>query len=67
MILGLSTSIAKAEFINLPYGKYTYQEITAPDGYVLDDTEYTFEIKENGEIIKVSVTNKKKAMITKNR
>lgn len=46
-------------FIELPYGKYTYQEITAPAGYVLDNTEHAFEIKEDGKIIKVSHTNKK--------
>lgn len=46
-------------FIELPYGKYTYQEITAPAGYVLDNTEHDFEIKEDGKIIKVSHTNKK--------
>ena len=47
------------KFTDLPYGKYTYQEITAPEGYVLDNTEYSFEIKENNEIIKASHTNKK--------
>lgn len=47
------------KFIDLIYGKYTYQEVTAPDGYELDNTEYSFEIKENGEIIKVSHENKK--------
>lgn len=52
------------KFIDLPYGKYTYQEITAPDGYILDKTEYSFEIKENEEIIKASHTNKKKNTTT---
>lgn len=47
------------KFIDLPYGKYTYQEITAPTGYVLDNTEHSFEIKEDGKVIKVSHTNKK--------
>lgn len=47
------------KFTDLPYGKYTYQEITAPEGYVLDNTEYSFEIKENNEIIKASHRNKK--------
>ena len=46
-------------FIDLPYGKYTYQEIIAPDGYELDNTEYSFEIRENGEVIKASHENKK--------
>lgn len=38
-------------------GKYTYQEIAAPEGYILDSTVYPFEIKEDGDIIKATVTN----------
>ena len=49
------------KFIDLIYGKYTYQEVTAPDGYEIDNTEYSFEIKENGEIIKASHENKKES------
>ncbi|CAM2078698.1 MAG: thioester domain-containing protein [uncultured Clostridium sp.] len=49
------------KFIDLIYGKYTYQEVTAPDGYEIDNTEYSFEIKENGEIIKASQENKKES------
>ena len=49
------------KFIDLIYGKYTYQEVTAPDGYEIDNTEYSFEIRENGEIIKVSHENKKES------
>lgn len=41
----------------LRYGKYTYQEFDAPDGYEIDDREYPFEIRENGEIIKAEMTN----------
>lgn len=52
------------KFTDLPYGKYTYQEIAAPEGYVLDNTEYSFEIKENEEIIKASHTNKKENKTT---
>ena len=41
----------------LRLGKYTYQEFGALDGYILDETEYPFEIKENGEIVKAVMTN----------
>lgn len=41
-------------------GIYTYQEFDPLDNYLLDDTAYPFEIKENGEIIKAVVTNEKK-------
>lgn len=47
-----------AKFI-LGYGKYTYEEFDAPDGYIIDTTPYEFEIKENGQIIKAEMTNKK--------
>ena len=41
----------------LRLGKYTYQEFGALEGYILDETEYPFEIKENGEIVKAVMTN----------
>ncbi|PEO87409.1 hypothetical protein CN558_08115, partial [Bacillus wiedmannii] len=44
---------------NLPYGKYTYKETIAPNGYVINEETFAFEIKENGEIIKHIVKNKK--------
>lgn len=47
-----------AEF-ELGYGKYYYQEFDAPEGYVLDNKLYPFEIKENGEIVKAHMTNEK--------
>ena len=34
----------KAVFADLPLGSYTYQEISAPDGYVVDDTKYPITI-----------------------
>lgn len=43
----------------LRYGKYTYQEFDSLDGYMLDDKEYAFEIKENGEVVKAEMTNEK--------
>lgn len=44
----------------LPYGKYWYQEYDAPEGYVIDTEKYPFEIREDGEIVKVQMVNKKK-------
>ncbi len=46
------------EFEKLPYGKYFYREFNAPNGYILDERQFVFEIKENGEIIKAEMTNK---------
>ncbi len=34
----------KAVFADLPLGSYTYQEISAPEGYVVDDTKYQITI-----------------------
>ncbi|HEX6595037.1 MAG TPA: SpaA isopeptide-forming pilin-related protein [Bacillota bacterium] len=47
-----------ALFEEIPYGKYTYQEIEAPEGYVIDKNPYPFEIKVDGEVIKAEMDNK---------
>ena len=43
----------------LRYGKYTYEEFEALDGYIPDTKKYPFEIKEDGEIVKAAMTNEK--------
>nr|WP_275005292.1 SpaA isopeptide-forming pilin-related protein [Niallia taxi] len=55
---GKTNTEGKATFVNLPYGKYTYKETAAPEGYVRNETTFTFEIREDGKIIKQTVTNK---------
>ena len=42
---------------DLEYGKYTYQEFDAPEGYLIDENEYPFEIKEDGEVVKAVMKN----------
>lgn len=42
---------------NLKYGKYYYQEIEAPDGYILNEEKIYFEIKENNEIVYGNMTS----------
>ncbi|WP_144573075.1 SpaA isopeptide-forming pilin-related protein [Bacillus cereus] len=44
----------------IPYGKYTYKETFAPDGYLLNEEIFSFEIKEDGQIIKHTVKDQKK-------
>ncbi|MED4714262.1 MULTISPECIES: SpaA isopeptide-forming pilin-related protein [Bacillus] len=44
----------------LPYGKYTYKETFAPDGYLINEETFRFEIKEDGQIIKHTVKDEKK-------
>ena len=43
----------------LRYGKYTYTEFDALEGYYENTEEYPFEIKEDGQIIKAQMTNEK--------
>ena len=47
----------KAEFDNLGYGNYYYQETKAPEGYRIDNKMYPFEIKEQNQVISKIVTN----------
>ncbi|MCQ6288943.1 VaFE repeat-containing surface-anchored protein, partial [Bacillus cereus] len=43
----------------LGYGKYTYKETASPDGYMLNEETFSFEIKQNGEIVKHAVADEK--------
>ena len=47
----------------LRYGKYTYEEFDAPNGYLIDTTSCEFEIKESGQMIEVERTNEKEPVI----
>lgn len=58
VVKGKTDDNGMAKF-KLPYGKYFYQEIEAPKGYLIDQTKFPFEIKTNGEIIKCKMTNTK--------
>lgn len=44
-------------FENLPRGVYYFQEFEAPTGYQIDETPIKFEILEDGEIVKCTMTN----------
>lgn len=44
----------------LRYGRYTYQEYDAPEGYLIDEREFPFEIKEDGQVVKAVMTNEKR-------
>lgn len=56
---GYTNEYGVARF-HLRCGIYTYQEFDPLDNYLLDDTAYPFEIKENDEIVKAVMTNEKK-------
>lgn len=55
---GMTDELGMAKF-KLEEGNYYYQEAIAPNSYVLDETLYQFTIK-GGQIIKATMTNKKK-------
>ena len=46
-----------AVFSDLPLGSYTYQEISAPEGYVVDDTKYPITITASALNITATRTN----------
>ncbi len=46
--------------LKLPYGKYTYKERFALEGYLLNEEMFSFEIKEDSQIIKLTVKDQKK-------
>ncbi|MED0952638.1 SpaA isopeptide-forming pilin-related protein [Bacillus mobilis] len=60
VVKGKTNAEGIAKFEKLPFGKYTYRETLAPEGYVLNEETFSFEIKENGQIIKHIVENQKK-------
>ena len=44
---------------NLEYGKYYIIESEAPEGYLINAEKMFFEIKEDGEIVKATITDEK--------
>ncbi|WP_088815665.1 MULTISPECIES: SpaA isopeptide-forming pilin-related protein [Listeria] len=55
---GTTDKNGKIYFKKLSKGKYFFQEYGAPQGYKLDDSLYSFEVKSDGEIVKCEMTNK---------
>ena len=55
----ISDKNGKVTIDNLPIGKYYIKEYESATGYLLSDEIVYFEIKENGEIVKANMTNKK--------
>ncbi len=48
------------EFQKPPAGKYTFQETVAPDGYVLNEEIFEFEVQDNGQVVgTLGITNEK--------
>ncbi len=60
VVKGKTNEQGIAKFAKLPYGKYTYRETLSPEGYLINEETFSFEIKENGQIIKHTVKDEKK-------
>lgn len=58
MIEGYTDKHGIARF-TLGYGEYTYEEFSAPEGYLLDTTPHAFAITVEGQIIKAEMTNER--------
>ena len=43
--------------IQLPYGEYYLQELTAPVGYIIDSKKYFLDIDEHLQIVELEITN----------
>ena len=56
---GLTDENGKIIIKDLFVGKYYIVETNTIDGYVLSDEKVYFEIKENGEVVKANMTNRK--------
>ena len=59
IVQGRTDENGAVTFNELVVGDYFYREYDAPEGYILDDKPYPFTIKENGEVVKCSMTNEK--------
>lgn len=56
---GRTDENGKLFFEKLPAGSYFFREFDAPKGYVIDESCFPFDIRENGQIVKCMMTNKK--------
>ena len=59
IISGITDNEGKITIKNLPVGKYYIKEKEPATSYLLSDEKVFFEIKENGEVVKANMTNKK--------
>ncbi|PFZ03379.1 adhesin, partial [Bacillus pseudomycoides] len=60
IVKGKTNEEGIATFEKLPAGKYIYRETIAPNGYLINEETFRFEIKEDGQIIKHTVKDEKK-------
>ncbi|WP_160669782.1 SpaA isopeptide-forming pilin-related protein [Clostridium sp. C8-1-8] len=54
---GVTGADGTVEFDNLSYGDYYFMETKAPEGYLLNEDKHPFSIKNNGVIIKDTISD----------
>ncbi|MEG1343932.1 MAG: SpaA isopeptide-forming pilin-related protein [Clostridia bacterium] len=59
-IITNDNGVAKIE--NLTKGKYFYKETKAPDKYIIDNKEYSFEIQNDNQLVEKTVYNESKKL-----
>ena len=52
-----SNEIGYFEFTNVPYGRYIVKEIQSPTGFLLSADTFPIEIKEDGQVIEITIEN----------
>lgn len=55
---GVTDKNGKLVFEHLRYGKYYFQETKAPEGYVIDESLFEFEIKSDGTVRPAAMKNR---------
>lgn len=57
LLLEVVTDSSGKVNIQLPYGRYYLQELTAPVGYIIDSKKYFLDIDEHLQIVELEITN----------
>lgn len=52
-----SNEIGYFEFASVPYGRYIVKEIQSPTGFLLSADTFPIEIKEDGQVIEITIEN----------
>lgn len=55
---GTTDELGHIYLANIPIGKYYYREYAAPKGYVIDTEKHYFQLTEDKETVKETLTNK---------
>ena len=60
---GTTDANGKLRIEELPLGSYYYRETKAKDGYVANDSYYSFELSSDGQLVSVAVRNMQEVIV----